>query len=208
MRFLILSLLLAFGCGYHFEGGKEKEGAITISIPYIKGDGEGQLNSELAKAISSSGMFDYVQNGGELILQASIISDGDDRIGFRYDRNPTTGERRHNIVGTENRRTMSAQITMIDGSTHETVVESQVISATADYDYVDSNSIRDLTFTEPNGTPQRVLDFSLGQLDSVDGGHDDTSLLIYRLLAQKIVSGLIVKNAVDRVAREKASSTQ
>lgn len=198
----VLALLFLLGCGYHFEGSRAQGETVSISIPYIKGDREGQLNGEIAKALGSSGLFEYAQNGGELILQATIITDGDDRIGFRFDRNPTTGKRRDNIVGTENRRSISAQIALIDAQTQETVLGPQVVSAVADYDYVDSNSIRDLTFTEPNGTPQKVLDFSLGQLDSVEGGHDDTSLLIYRLLAQKIVDGLIVKNATDRDARK------
>lgn len=195
LSFVLLLLLL--GCGYRFEGGESKEGMIGISIPYIKGDGEGRLNAELAKALSSSGMFDYVQNGGELILQASIIVDGDDRIGFRFDRDPTSGKLRDNIVGTENRRALSVQISLLDAYTQETVLEPQVITAVADYDYVDSNSIRDLTFIAPNGTPQKVLDFSLGQLDSFEGAHDDTGIVVYRVLAQKIVEGLIVKNAID-----------
>jgi hypothetical protein len=191
-NFFFVSLLLFFGCGYHFEGSEQREGVVSVSIPYIKGDGEGELNSALAKALGTSGLFDYVQNGGEWILQAAIIADGDDRIGFRYDRNPTTGKRRVNIVGTENRRSMSVQVTLINAHTQETLLGPQVVSATADYDYVDSNSIRDLTFVTIQGTPERVLDFSLGQLDSVDGAHDDTSAVVYRLLAQKIVDGLIL----------------
>lgn len=204
MRKVYLGLLLLLaGCGYRFEGSSKPEGVVGISIPYIKGDGEGLLNAELVKAISSSGMFDYVQNGGELVLQAAIINDGDDRIGFRYDRDPTSGKRRDNIVGTENRRSLSVQLTLIDGNTQEIVLDPFVVSATADYDYVDSNSIRDLTFITPNGTPQKVLDFSLGQLDSFEGAHDGTGIVIYRILAQKIIDGLIVKNAIDRNAREK-----
>ena len=202
-KFSFVLLLLLLGCGYRFEGGESKEDVIGISIPYIKGDGEGRLNTELAKALSNSGMFDYVQNGGELILHAAIIADGDERIGFRFDRDPTSGKLRDNIVGTENRRALSVQISLVDAYTQETVLEPQVINAVADYDYVDSNSIRDLTFVAPNGTPQKVLDFSLGQLDSFEGAHDDTGIVVYRVLAQKIVEGLIVKNAVDRAAREK-----
>jgi len=201
-------LLLLTACGYRFEGSGKPEGVVGISIPYIKGDGEGRLNAELVKALSSSGMFDCVQNGGELILQASIIADGDERIGYRYDRDPTTGKRRDNIIGTENRRSLSVQLTLIDGNTQELVLEPFVVSAVADYDYVDSNSIRDLTFTMPNGKPQKILDFSLGQLDSFEGAHDDTGIVIYRILAQKIVDGLIVKNAIDRIAREKAAVSQ
>lgn len=208
IRLAISSLLLLCGCGYSFEGSEPEGGVVTISIPYIKGDGEGQLNSELAKALSSSGMFDYVQNGGELILEASIIADGDDRIGYRFDRNPTSGELRDNIVGTENRRAMSAEVKLIDSYTHEVVLGPQVIRVTADYDYVDSNSIRDLVFFTTKDSPQKVLDFSLGQLDSVDGAHDDTSFVVYKLLAQKIVDGLIVKHAIDCAANEGKTSSE
>jgi hypothetical protein len=170
----------------------------SISIPYIQGDGEGELNAELAKALSSSGMYDYMQNDGELILQASIIADGDNRIGFRFDRKPTSGKLRDNIVGTENRRSMSVQVTLIDAHTQETILGPQIITANADYDYVDSNSIRDLTFTTTHGKPEKVLDFSLGQLDSVEGAHDDTSIVLYRQLAQKIVDGLIVSSRLKK----------
>jgi hypothetical protein len=203
-KIVLAGLLLLSGCGYRFEGQDDQGGTISVSIPYIKGDGQGRLNSELAKALSESGMFDYMQNGGELILQATIIADGDERIGFRFDRDATTGKLRDNVIGTENRRSMSVQVMLVDAYTHETVLEPQVINAIVDYDYVDSNSVRDLTFTTTQGVPQKVLDFSLGQLDSVEGAHDDTSIDVYRLLAQKIVDGLIVRNAIDRAARENA----
>jgi hypothetical protein len=170
---------------------------VTISVAYIKGDLEGHLNTELVRALSNSGCFDCVQNGGELSLEASIIDDGDDRIGYRFDRNPNTGELRDNIIGTENRRTITAVVTLIDTYTNAVVLGPQTVKAHTDYDYVDSNSIRDLTFITMNGVPVKVLDFSLGQLDSVDGAHDDTSMLIYKYLAQKIVDGLLICRAND-----------
>ena len=184
-------ILLAAGCGYHFDGGEKEGRTVTISVPYIKGDLEGRLNAELVKALSNSGHFDCVQNGGELLLEASIIGDGDDRIGYRFDRNPESGELRDNIIGTENRRTIIALVTLIETSTHATVLGPQTVKADGDYDYVDSNSIRDLTFITREGVPEKVLDFSLGQLDSIDGAHDDISTRIYRRLAQKIVDGLM-----------------
>ncbi len=189
-----MPLLFLLSCGYHFEGAQKPEKMVSISIPYIKGDRQGLLNSELISALSSSGMFDCVQNGGEWILKAEIIADGDDRIGYRFDRNPTTGKLRDNIVGTENRRTLSAQVTLVDAQTQKVLIGPEDISAMADYDYVDQNSIYDLTFTPKGGHPQKVLDFSLGQLDSVDGAHEDASIVIYRALAQKILDGLIIKS--------------
>ena len=164
MRVALAALLLLSGCGgYQFEGARSTAELTSVSIPYIKGDGEGVLNSEIAKALSTSGVFDYVQNAGSLVLEAAIVADGDERIGYRYDRNPTTGKRRDNIVGTENRRELAVEIKLVNPHSEEIVFGPEVISATTDYDYVDGNSIRDLVFIE-NGTPQTVLNFSLGSL--------------------------------------------
>jgi hypothetical protein len=192
LRVLAFCMSLVTGCGYHFDHSEREGRAISVSVPYIKGDLEGHLNAELIRALTHSGHFDCVQNGGELLLEVAIIGDGDDRIGYRFDRNPESGELRDNIVGTENRRTIIAVITLIDSYTHTTLLGPQTVKMHADYDYVDSNSIRDLTFITINGVPEKVLDFSLGQLDSVDGAYDDTSTVIYRNLAQKIVDGLLV----------------
>jgi outer membrane lipopolysaccharide assembly protein LptE/RlpB len=193
----ILCLLALVGCGYHFEDAKAVGGPVTISVPYIKGDPDGMLGSEIVRALSTSGQFDCVQTGGMVILEAVITADGDDRIGFRFDRDPTTGVLRDNIVGTENRLTVSATVKLVDAHTNEILIGPQIVKAYADYDYVDSNSIRDLTFFTPSGVPQKVLDFSLGQLDSVEGAHDDAFAVIFRHLAQKIVDGLIAQTNCD-----------
>lgn len=197
--FVILGVLLLTSCGYRFDSPEAIANAVTISVPYIKGDPEGVLGAEIVRALSSSGQFDCVQTGGALILEVTILAEGDDRIGFRYDRDPTSGKRRDNIVGTENRLTVSAIIKLIDSSTQEILIAPQIIRAYADYDYVDSNSILDLTFIAPDGRPQKVLDFSLGQLDSVESAHDDALAVIYRQLAQKIVDGIIVQSKYEPV---------
>lgn len=205
--FFLIGILLLSGCGYRFEGADAEGPAVTISVPYIKGDPDGQFGMELVRALSSSGQFDCVQGGGMLVLQAAIIAEGDDRIGFRFDRDPTTGARRDNIVGTENRFTISAEVKLIDAYTDEVVIGPHVVKAHADYDYVDSNSIRDLTFFTPNGIPEKVLDFSLGQLDSVVGAHDDAIAVLYRHLAQKIVDGIIVQSGhrLSQLSKDKNS---
>jgi len=189
MKLLILLLLLLCGCGYHT---KEEE-QITISVPFIKGDGEGRLTSEIIRAISATGYFEFRKNNGNQELQVAILSEGDDRIGYRYDRNPTTGELRKNIVGTENREIITVEVKLIDTYTQEIILGPEVISASADYDYVDSNSIRDLTFIQPSGHPTTIINFSLGQLDSIEGAHDDAQTPIFRKLAQRIVDGLMTQ---------------
>lgn len=188
---------MGFGCGYHFDGDELHGGAVSISVSFIKGDLQGRLNTELVRALSDSGYFDCVQNGGELLLEVSIVGDGDNRIGYRYDRNPQTGKLRDNILGTENRRTLIANVSLIDTYTNSTILGPQIVKAEADYDYVDSNSIRDLIFMNQDGVPEKVLDFSLGQLDSFEGAHDDATIVIYHRMAQKIVNGLLIQRAGD-----------
>ncbi len=192
---LTLTALVCGGCGYRFEGSEQDGNAVTISVPYVNGDIEGQLNSELVKALSSSGRFDCVQNGGQYILEVSIIADSDDSIGYRYDRNPTSGKLRKNIVGTENRRTISAEMRLVDSYTRDILVGPQIVKGYSEYDYVDSNSIRDLTFINTHGVPQTVLNFSLGQLDSIEGAHDDSSIVAYRNLAQKVIDAMIIHSS-------------
>ncbi len=195
--FCIAGLGLLSACGYHFEGSDNEGPTVSISVPYIKGDPEGLLAAQIVCELASSGQFDCVQTEGRLILQIALIAESDDRIGYRYDRDATTGKRRDNIVGTENRLTVSADVKLIDALTNEILVGPQIVKVFADYDYVDSNSVVDLTFVTPDGTPEKVLDFSLGQLDSVEGAHDDAFAVIHRRLAQKIVDGLIVKIGHD-----------
>jgi hypothetical protein len=179
------------GCGYRFQDKESDGGPVTISIPYIKGDIEGQLNTELARILSADPHFEYRQNGGMVILEVAVINDGDERIGYRYDRNPSSGKRRQNIVATENRRNLTVEMKLIDSYTQEVLIGPVHVKARSDYDYVDSNSVRDLTFTNSAGLTQTVINFSLGQLDSIEGAHDDAAIPIYRQLAQKIVDGLV-----------------
>ncbi|MBS0605334.1 MAG: hypothetical protein KF898_02520 [Parachlamydiales bacterium] len=189
--FTVPFLLLIAGCGYRFQEEKPSEGPVTISVPYIRGDIEGQLNTELVRVLSNDPHFEYRQNGGMVVLEVAVVNDGDERIGYRYDRNPSTGKRRQNIVGTENRRNLTVEVKLIDSYTEETIIGPVHVKARADYDYVDPNSVRDLTFTNSAGKTQTVINFSLGQLDSTEGAHDDAAVPIYRQLAQKIVDGIV-----------------
>lgn len=187
--FLLILILAA--CGYRVEGDDSSQGTTSVSIPYIKGDRDGLLINALAESLSSSSLFQYTYSGGHCILEASIIADGDDRVGFRYDRNPTTGELRDNIVGTENRRTLAVEIKLLEAHSDKVLFGPETIRVEAEYDYVDDNSIYDLVFYG-NGSPQTVLNFSMGQLDSFKGGHDDTHALLYNRAAEKIVSRLVL----------------
>lgn len=186
-----LLILLSSSCGYRFPEERLSEEPVTISVPYIKGDVEGQLNTELVRILAQDPRFDYRQKGGTLTLEVAVISDGNERVGYRYDRSPSSGKRRQNIIGTENRRTLNVEVKLIDSRTQEVLIGPVHVKGEAEYDYIDSDSIRDLTFENAHGAMQTIMTFSMGQLDSVEGAHDATASSIYRQLAEKIVDGLV-----------------
>ncbi len=194
--FVVGVLLLLTACGYRFEPQEEEASASTsvrtIAVPYIKGDPEGKLTSELIHQLSASGSFEYVRTGGELLLNAVIVSDNVDRIGYRFDRHGREGKRRHRLVGIENRRELIVEISLIDTRTDTILLEPTKVIAHTEYDYIDPYSVKDLLFFDEDAPPQRTITLSLGQLDSIEGAQDDSSTPIYRHLAQKIVEGLKV----------------
>jgi len=187
LSYLFCFLGLLTGCGYRFSD--QNQGKTTITLPLIKGDIDGNFMNAIVHALASSGRFAFQRGESQLLLSVAILSDGDDRIGYRYDRDPNSGKRRKNIVGIENRETIQAEIKVIDTYTQEIIFGPQVICASTDYDYIDSHSSRDLIYLSPKG-PTTVIDFSLGQLDSIEGAHDDARLPIFHKLAQAIVEAL------------------
>lgn len=170
----------------------ERGEKISISVPYVIGDNEGALTEALARAISRTANFEYRKDDGDWILNAKILRTNNDRIGYRYDRDDESGKLRKNIIGTENRKEITVEVSVIDAITEKLIAGPQVIKADAQYDYVDPNSLQDLSFIDPD-TGRRVtsIAFSLGQLDSVGTAGEDAIYPIYKILAQKIVDGLI-----------------
>lgn len=183
---VLLSLLSA--CGYRFD----TSAPITVSIPYVVGDNEGAMTNALISALSNSSNFRYTTGKGDWILKAKITGSIHDRIGYRYDRDPKSGKLRDNVIGIENRRAITLEVSVIDANSEHQILGPQILQATADYDYVDPNSLQDLSFIDPStGSRLTSIAFSLGQLDSVGSAGEDVMYPIYQKLAQKIVEGMI-----------------
>lgn len=185
----LLFLLLCSSCGYHYNSYEGDKNPLSISVPYVQGDSDSLFNSELIYQLSCSQEFSYVQSGGDLILKVKFLSDVHDRIGFRYDRDNPKGTLEKNLLGVEDRRIVVAEVSLLDAVSGRVLLEPTQVTAFADYDYTDPGSPRDLLFAKE----QPIIKFSLGQLDSAEGAHDDASRPLFRKLSQKIVMGLLNK---------------
>ncbi len=183
----LFSALLLSSCGYHYtpqDGDSSR--SYTVTVPYIPGDSDATLNNELVYQLSASGHFRCVQSGGDYILQSKILSDTKSRIGFRYDRDNESGRIEKNLLGVEDRRAVTAEVSLLDTRTGNIVAGPFEVSSNVDYDYIDPGSPKDLLFKS-----QSIIQFSVGQLDSYEGAYDDTARLIFRRLAEKITTGLV-----------------
>jgi hypothetical protein len=195
VNYWILSALLALSaCGYRAEGGGSGH-ITTITVPYVQGDPEGELTDQLIKQLSASGRFEVVRHGGCLCLNVAIVDAANDRIGYQYSRDDTKQKRQKNLIATENRRLMTAEVTLVNTVSGEILLGPIPVKAFAEYDYIDSGSLRDLTFVNSQGKTKKTLTFSLGQLDSIEGAQDDVAVPLYRVLAQSIVDG--ISNVVE-----------
>lgn len=197
MTKLLFLALMAYGvsaCGYRYVGQAEVDGVSyvpTISVPYTKGDPEGVITHAVMYALSSSGRFRAVSSGGDLLLQLEVVSDSHSRIGFRYDRDNPSGDREKNLLGVEERRSMEVRIAVEDTRSGKLVLEPKLLSAWADYDYTDPGSPRDLLFSKQDP----IMQFSLGQLDSYEGGYDNVMRPLSVKIADKIVQTLFAQLA-------------
>ncbi|MCB1085095.1 MAG: hypothetical protein KDK60_03230 [Chlamydiia bacterium] len=192
MRVLLLLLLISFAvvsCGYRLGGEDSLASQTTISIPYVQGDDDGLLTETLIRAIAANPQFSYVSKGGVLSLEAKIISDRCDHIGYQYDRDPLTGARIHRLVPNEGRREIIVEFSLVNARSNVVIIPPTTVKASSDYDFVDSDSLQDTSFLNRWGARESALFFSMGQLDSMEGAQAAARKPLYAQLVQKIIDG-------------------
>lgn len=160
----------------------------SVTVPFVKGDEDGRLTAEIIRKLGSSGLVDVVSSEGDYRLQVSILNSSVENIGYRQDPQKIDGKVRTSLLACEGRKTMAIEAALYRGD--EISFGPYSISSDAEYDYVDGDSIRDLTFTNPAGTLVTVLPFSLGQLESIESAQEAVTRPLYSRLAQKIVDAL------------------
>lgn len=189
MRFSSIVFLLLTSCGYQWVPHYPFEERPSITVPFIAGDEDGSLTNEIIRTISRSGIADVVHSKGNYCLQVSIVGSETSTIGYRRDKQKITGEIKKNLVASEGRKEMTIEAVLLDGDS-EIVYGPYRITDFSDYDYVDGDSVQDLTFINSDGILTTVLPFSLGQLEPIESAQEATTRPLYARLAQKIVDAI------------------
>ncbi len=185
---LIFFFLLLTSCGYNL-GRSQNLDNVSVSVPYIKQDLSGHFTSELIKNLSYSSNLSYKYSNSDYVLCVKIIDSNTSQIGYKYDRN-NENVRQNNLRATEGRQKITASVELIDRISKSVKFGTFEVSASSDFDYVDPDSLNDLSFIDPTGTRTTVLAFSLGQLESTESAKEATTKPLYEKLSKKIVDAI------------------
>ena len=186
--FLFMVFLLVAGCGYQWQ---DPEHLPTLSIPLVSQDEDGLLTAELMEAMSKSGSAKVVSEGGEYTLKVCVLGEKTEKIGFRVDPQKIDHKIREHLLATEARRCLDVDVFLYQGE--KLVFGPYRIQSSAEYDYVDGDSIQDLAFVDRSGNLIPVLPFSLGQLEPSESASLAASSSLYKDLARKVVHGVCRK---------------
>jgi len=186
-RILQLALLvLSTGCGYRWAVCDDQR---TFSIPYVVGDTDGTLTSELIHQCCRSPNIS-VASDGRYRLEVKIVQDSADPLGYRRDPQKIDGKIRKHLTQNEERRTILVDASIVDQQNQQTVLGPIRLGSYVDYDYVDGDSLQDLEFRTDGENQVVVLPFSLGQLEPQEAAHEAALKPLYQKLSQKIVDAI------------------
>jgi hypothetical protein len=182
--------MMMHSCGYRLSQHDALNQYSTMSVPYVKGDLDGRLTAAIIKKMNNSSKWRYVQGPADLVLAIEMIRNDREYIGYQYDRVKPTAELIDRLIPNEGRRTILVRIKVLDAHKQHVLYGPYEVEASADYDFVNFDTYKDLAFVNQEGVAQSVLTFSLGQLDAQEGGSEAVLSAAYQVLAEKIVDGL------------------
>jgi len=181
-----LILLLLTACnGYHIEVSPFVTDS-TIEIKNIPGDEGGKLMIALANTLVTIPDVELVRHGAKHELEVQLIENAADIIGYEYDRTPISGDLINRLRTNEGRIVLSAKVTLLNKHTGKKIAGPVILTSRRDYDFSNFDTVQDLSFINPAGQRQRILEFSQGQLDTRQGATLVAHKLAMNDLAQKI----------------------
>lgn len=183
-------MFLLSSCSYHVIGMNENV-AVAIAVPYVEGDFKGFFTEALIHALGSSSNLVFDPHADKKLL-ISIIEEKTEKIGYRYDRK-LDGALKKNLLPTENRQKIKFKLEIVNRSTKKVEFGPFEIADDIDFDYVEEDSLKDLSFIDPAGQRITALSFSLGQLESSGAAEDAAKQALYRKAAKRLVELLDAK---------------
>lgn len=186
MRWASFFLLLT-GCGgYHLI---TPQSIYKVCVPFIEGDKTGAITQAVTTELVHTGLFRLCGEGAPYQLTVKIVEDRFDDISYQYDVEASNQASVNRLVPNQSRRTVKAFVSLENRRRGCCVIDAFEVSSSVQIDYVNSESLGDLAFNL-DGVSTSVLDFSLGQLDSVEGARANSVIPLARDLAHKISEGL------------------
>ena len=188
-KIALFFFLFLTSCSYHLGKTSNIE-KLQICIPYIKDDFNGSLTNELIKQISYCPNITYKNSNAKFLLNVKILSNTNEKIGYKYYRD-NKYERKNFLMATEGRQVVIAEIKLIDINADKVIFGPYNVSADSEFDYVDQDSISDLSFIDAAGNRKTVLSYSLGQLESFENAKEGALRPLYEKLSKKIVDLIV-----------------
>ncbi len=189
---LVTTFLTLSSCGYRPGYGNNSSRFMTLSVPYVIGDEDGNLTNSIVHEIATSSPYEYRTEHGQLVLIVKLIGVEDDNIGFRYEH--IHGKKyKRSIIPAETRSVATAEVSLVNATTMCSVIPTVVLSASIDFDH------------EYNATRHDSNVSSLGQLSDADSAFAAARYPLNRRLAQKIVEYITISSEI--INEETPSST-
>lgn len=174
MIFLLSGVVLG-GCGYQFSAPNRFLLCKTLSVPYVEGDQDGYLTSEIIHELIASG-YHYTQSGGDVILRIAVLEVIEDDIGFRFEQEKDRSLL-DSIISSEMRLKAEVRVEAIDSLRCCPVLEPFVIIVDVEFDHDYYSSPKDINRT-------------LGQLTDIDSAREAAFRPLNRKIARQIVEYL------------------
>lgn len=173
---LVITIFLLSSCGYRFAIQKDALRCKTVSVPYVVGDRDGHLTSEIIHALTTSG-YTFIRCGGDIDLHVAVVDIVDEDIGFRFERDKNDRVR-NTIVSSETRLIATVHVEVVDMRQCCNVIEPFDITADVEFDH------------EYYSSPDDINETSLGQLTNIDAARDAAVRPLNKRIAQHIVDYL------------------
>lgn len=172
-------------CGYKLSYS-QGEPYKRYSVMYQGCFEDPSLTYAIVKNLSENSRWLFDKNSPEYLLVIEQIDQQSAPIGYKYDIKEKTQMPINRLIPIEGRKNVKIFCNLLKNNEEKSSIKKFSIEAASDYDFVNFDNFRDLSFIDKQGVPQTVLQYSLGQLDSSDGAQAAAIKASYLKIGRKI----------------------